>query len=204
MQKILILTKSSKNKNYCIAGINIESGDWMRLVSNDKLIDGAIPKEYAHFSPFNIVNVDVLEKKPQDHQVENCLINLNTPAEILKKNIPLNILLRVLKDYCQDYEYLFCNTKPYLTSRELHSLNYSLLITPVSDLIVYNNLYTKKKADFIHNEHKYTNISVTDPDTYNDSYLEYKKALIIMSLPLHTPTEERYYKFIAKIIPINE
>lgn len=42
---IIILTKSFEKSGYCIAGIDYETGEWIRLVSSDIFNEGAVPKE---------------------------------------------------------------------------------------------------------------------------------------------------------------
>ena len=39
---MIILTKSSKFSAKCVAGINVENGEWVRLVSDDVEKHGAI------------------------------------------------------------------------------------------------------------------------------------------------------------------
>ena len=43
MQKdIIILTESDKNHAFCVAGIDIHTGRWVRLVTEDEDTDGAL------------------------------------------------------------------------------------------------------------------------------------------------------------------
>ena len=44
-KKIIILTKSKKHSGYCVAGIDYETGEWIRLVSSDLETEGAVPCE---------------------------------------------------------------------------------------------------------------------------------------------------------------
>ena len=39
-KKIIILTKSKKHSGYCVAGIDYETGEWIRLVSSDSETGG--------------------------------------------------------------------------------------------------------------------------------------------------------------------
>lgn len=41
-KKIIILTKSKKHSGYCVAGIDYETGEWIRLVSSDLETEGAL------------------------------------------------------------------------------------------------------------------------------------------------------------------
>ncbi|MEG1958181.1 MAG: hypothetical protein RR071_10690 [Lachnospiraceae bacterium] len=40
--EVAVLTKSSKFGNYCVAGINLASGEFVRLVTEDDTIHGAL------------------------------------------------------------------------------------------------------------------------------------------------------------------
>ena len=52
IKKICILTKSVKDSGYCVAGIDVENKNWIRLVSSK---DGdAIPKELLDNAPKSI------------------------------------------------------------------------------------------------------------------------------------------------------
>lgn len=62
IHQILILAKSRKFNNFCIAGIDIDSAKWMRLVSDNNEIDGAISSKQAPFSPLDIIKVNIIKK----------------------------------------------------------------------------------------------------------------------------------------------
>ena len=47
---IIILTKSKKHSGYCVAGIDFETGEWIRLVSSDIETEGAVPNETLQLS----------------------------------------------------------------------------------------------------------------------------------------------------------
>ena len=46
--RMVVLTKSSKFGEYCVAGINYDTGKWVRLVSTDETTHGAITLEDLH------------------------------------------------------------------------------------------------------------------------------------------------------------
>ncbi len=82
-KQICILTKSLKDRDYCVAGIDITTGKWIRLVTSK---DGrAFPKEMLdgkHFKELNVLEVEVEQHVPYHVQTENWLIDEN--AEIKK------------------------------------------------------------------------------------------------------------------------
>lgn len=44
-KKMIVMTESSKFKNNCVAGIDVNTGDWVRIVSDDENIHGALTNE---------------------------------------------------------------------------------------------------------------------------------------------------------------
>lgn len=82
-KQICILTKSLKDHDYCVAGIDITSGKWIRLVTTKD--GGAFPKEMLddkHFEELNLLEVEVKQNIPFHVQIENWLID--EKAEIKK------------------------------------------------------------------------------------------------------------------------
>ena len=49
-KQVLLLSASAKNKNLCVAGLDLFDRRLIRLVSDDKDTDGAIPKYYMQNS----------------------------------------------------------------------------------------------------------------------------------------------------------
>ena len=79
---IIILTKSSKYSNYCVAGIEYPSGKWVRLVTEDLESHGAIKKgdlvdeRGREFEILDILRVPVLRATNDNIvQPENVLID---------------------------------------------------------------------------------------------------------------------------------
>lgn len=77
---IVVLTKSRKLNRYCVTGKEINTGEWIRLVSDDEKSDYAIqPDKFVTSSGKNIelldiINVDVT-RRPTEIQPENCHVN---------------------------------------------------------------------------------------------------------------------------------
>ena len=43
--QIIILTKSSKHSGYCVAGVDVNTGEFYRIVTEDDTTNGALAKE---------------------------------------------------------------------------------------------------------------------------------------------------------------
>ncbi|GMO67712.1 MAG: hypothetical protein Ta2D_13100 [Rickettsiales bacterium] len=88
-KRILLLTKSDKNKGYCLAGIDLDTNKFVRLVG-DK--NGAeIKKEKCkllnntEIEPLDVLNIDIIEQCPLLLQPENCLLSENNIFEKIEK-----------------------------------------------------------------------------------------------------------------------
>ena len=47
---IVILALSAKNYDYCVAGIDVRTNEWVRPYSRNKATEGAIPAEHITYS----------------------------------------------------------------------------------------------------------------------------------------------------------
>ena len=60
-RQIIVLSKSSKYQDYCVAGIDIYTGEWIRPITNNTVKENGIPKNAF---------VDNLTKKK--HRTSRC------------------------------------------------------------------------------------------------------------------------------------
>lgn len=68
-KRVIILTKSDKNGGYCVAGIDVNTGNFIRLVSEDENSNYALSDndliyddERTYVEPMDIVNVQLKGK----------------------------------------------------------------------------------------------------------------------------------------------
>ena len=78
MKKIIvILAKSAKHNNYCIAGIELGSNRWIRPVTSDDEIQGAVPAaaltyaDKTEVQPLDLVQIEFTDKVAGEIQPEN-------------------------------------------------------------------------------------------------------------------------------------
>lgn len=80
-KNIVLLACSKKHNNYCVAGIDVESGEWVRIVSDDLAISEAVTADDMRFEDgtlpqlLDIVRVPVLERRPNYYQPENYILD---------------------------------------------------------------------------------------------------------------------------------
>ena len=77
IRKLLLVANSRKLKGRCLAGIDLETGEWIRPVSDED--HGAIPPAWCDsggrsVQPLDVVEVDLQRHVPMPHQPENWLM----------------------------------------------------------------------------------------------------------------------------------
>lgn len=206
-KEVAILTKSSKFGGYCVAGVDRNTGEWIRFVSNDIRTHGALSrsdiayKDRSICKPLDVVLVEVEEAVPSAHQPENYLIDSDKYWEKTGE-CTLSDVLNVHPAEVRPY--LYGNPKPFLDGEEIDDIGYSLTLVRVSSLTINQttNIFDKPKtkASFFYNGKWYNNMSVTDPDFYSvPNGTRFSCAYLVISLPDTPFPENCYYKFVAQI-----
>lgn len=202
---VVILAKSSKNGGYCVAGIDVNSSKWVRLVSSDTNSHGALfdrDMQYRNNTFCNlldVVRVPFLREDPSKYQPENILIDKEKRWEKIDEMSICDVLELHPPE---THEFLLGNEHTYITDRRVDTVGHSLILVKVSDLIITHPRERTTKASFLYNLTAYANMSVTDPNFYNTpDETEIGDAIIIMSLPDTPFPERKYFKFIAKLFP---
>ena len=202
---IIILTKSSKNGKYCVAGIDFNTGKWIRLVSDDTDSDGALSEcdmriNDGYCKPLDLVRVEIEKAVPTGCQIENHLV-VSGKRWLKLDTLSLDEVLKIHKPK-SSYN-IFGNSMPYISG--IDRMSHSLFLAEVTDLKVYhfNDGRERTRADFIFKRQEYKDIRVTDPEYYKLPDHNVKKAYIVFSIP-NRATNDKYYKFIAKIFPVEK
>lgn len=208
-REVAILTKSSKYKRYCVAGIDINTSEWVRFVSDNEQTHGALSAYDISYAdgrickPLDVVSVEVVGAASLAHQPENYLIDSH---EYWRKigECTLSDVLAVHPAEVRPY--IYGNTDPFIDGEEIDSIGYSLTLVHVSSFTISQTInfngQPKTKASFIYNGKWYSNMSVTDPDFYSvPNGTRFANAYLVISLPDTPFPEDCYYKFVAQIYP---
>lgn len=202
---MVVLTKSSKYGNHCVAGIDLSNGNWVRLVTEDEASHGAvsdknlISKNGRSVEVLDVINAPIRGKCNDCLQPENVLLDLNTNIEITGKMT----LEEVLKIHpLERKKYILGNHYGYITEERVNTVGYSLTIVEAFDLVISkeenSSGKSKTKARFIYQGTEYENMSVTDHKFYSaQSGTKFERAVLVVSIG--TPYNNRYYKFVAAI-----
>lgn len=203
-KQICILTKSLKDRDYCVAGVDVATGRWIRLVTSKD--GGAFPKEKlddAHFKELDVLEVQLKKHAPYRVQTENWLIEEN--AEI--KKVGAFSKRHVFNLHAIDTpKMIFNSDKNELDDCEIKMLNHSLEMINVKDLQFDTSLKGDGrhhyKVKFLYNGYTY-NLALTDPKYRNEDIdkVSIPNATIVVSIPpIPYGEKELYYKFVAKIL----
>lgn len=208
-REVAILTRSSKFKNYCVAGVDINTGEWVRFVSDNEQAHGALSAYDISYAdgrickPLDIVLVDVVGAAPLVLQPENYLIDSH---EYWRKTGECTLSDVLAVHPAEVRSYIYGNTYPYVDGEEIDSIGYSLTLVRVSSLTISQTInfngQPKTKASFIYNGKWYSNMSVTDPEFYSvPNGTRFANAHLVISLPETPFPDDCYYKFVAQIYP---
>lgn len=206
----VILTKSYKNSGYCVAGINLKTGQWVRFVSDDVTNHGAISEadmRYDAFSscePFDVVRVSVVRHQPVPLQPENFLIQRGV-TWVKLGTMSIDQVLRLHPD--ETTPFIFVNDWSSLTQDQVDDIDSSLMLVRANNLTINHTFQgepTSGKCSFAYRCNQYNFMSVTDPKyRYIGPTTYIGNAYLVVSLP-DAPDRNKglFYKCVSKIIPI--
>lgn len=206
IKQICILTKSYKNGGYCVAGIDLNTKNWVRLVSSEDS-KNEIPCYYMNkkdndIDVLDVIEVNLLKNIVNGCQRENYLIDIGIPLKTIGKMSIEEVVS--LKGYdCPDL--IFGNKGKALPANEAALFNYSIILVQVTDINFFmersllNGEWLKKEINFTYKNNQYT-LVVTDPKykktEYNNKYFE--SASIVVSIPADE-YNGWHHKFVASI-----
>lgn len=210
---MIILTRSSKYKDYCVAGIEVSSGRPVRLITDNERTHGAltysdlIMDNGCNASPLDVVHVSNAQYCPGPIQSENFKIKQGECLRYLRSITTEEIM----KYYSVTSDNgVFNHREPIIQYGNAKSLNHSIEIRCVQNLSVYTeskNGKNRTKADFDINGRRYKRYSVTDPHYYgNDGAVNsITDAIVICSIADDEwAIEHGHYVFVAAIHPIKQ
>ena len=210
-KEIIIMAKSLKYGNYCIAGIDTESGNWVRLDSGIEYLHGAVPADFAKYADKSMVEVlDVVqvylpenaEYAATPFQRENIFYDENYRW----KKVGQKTIEEVISEYgTQSCQYIFGSRFASLSENELDGT--SLLFLNVKQPVInvrYEGEKIRVKLDFEYNGVRYSNFAVTDMNI-KSKYLERGIGRYTLGSSCNLVTsvgcefKGRYYKLAAQI-----
>lgn len=202
---LIIMTKSDKHGGFCVVGIDINDGSFIRLMSDDKETFGALTSENMLYEDnseakiLDVARVEILKACPTKLQPENVLLDDTIHWQKLG-TVNQEDTYQYLDN---DASNIFLNVDNCLSKKEVIENKSSILFVQITNAQIYSNYKNKTKMSFTFKGSKYTDMSVTDPDYYVKDKT-YPKLNVVFSLPDDnwSSVNNKYYKFAAKIFEV--
>lgn len=210
-KKIIILTKSKKHSGYCVAGIDYETGEWIRLVSSDMETEGAVLWEDLQYTNgetlevYDVIICRLLRECGTMVQPENCLYDETVKWEKVGKSN----LEEVIKIHGYDsMDYVFENEDTKLPADWRFKGTPSLCLLKVKDAAIWVKTFESRKIslNFTYDgiQYKYMSISQIDIlDYYKnkaDNLYPLGEVTVVFSLTDRYYRNGKYYKVVAQIL----
>lgn len=215
-KEIVILTKSRKYKNYCVAGIDLSNGEWIRLISEDTDIHNAVrPQDliYENDDEVQILDKVIVECEMCNsnfYQPENIILNTEYYIKFNGRVNPSELLPFLST---RDYIFYDSNNKIHKDKLVKHITNdnHSLVLIkpeyPIINVKTWNNGKKTVKSSFRYNNIWYRYLSITDhliEEEYlnkeDGDYRLQQDVLFVISLGEVYYSDDCHYKLIASII----
>lgn len=211
-KEIIILTKSKKHSGYCIAGINYSTGEWIRLISNDKKTEGAVFEKDLIYSDntkveiYDIIKVNVIKYSPTIVQSENWLYDDNIKWRKIGES---NLSEIILKHGYDKPKYIFGNCNQSIDEKDLNLCENSLALINVENAHFYNKTFDNRQRiqiNFTYNKNNYYYFKITQENAIEyyknktDGSYPIKSKSIVFSLTDKYHKTGKYYKVVAQIL----
>lgn len=215
IRKLIILAESAKYGNYCVAGVDVETGKWIRPISEKPELEDAVPLDDLKYPDGSRVELlDVVEIKFSDQSANNPIQpeNFFYKAKYYWQKVGRVTLQELIDGRGYDLrDNIFYNSYRSILGADVVKLEAreSLLLLPVSNLfIVVEEAEDHKKffADFEYQGKEFYRFSVGDIEVRNKfadngagKYFLKDSATVVFSLtnPYHKNAE--CYKMLAQI-----
>jgi hypothetical protein len=215
---IILLTTSKKMGNLCIAGVEKENGNWVRIISEDDEIKHAVTAKDARYKDgsfpqiMDVIRVKCKGHNPSYYQPENYVLDNSFCWKKLGRS-SIKELLRIHP--AENKPYIFYNTDKCIDGVSVKGLKdgdkYSLILILSKDVCIHVRRWPERKRvtmSFTYNGNRYRYVPITDIE-FENTFLQYpevnhklkEKCLLVVSLgDLHT--DRKHYKLIAKVLNI--
>jgi len=210
-RQIIILTKSDKRAGYCFAGVDRNTGEWIRVVSSNNATENAVPHndlitdDGTIVDIYDIVEIDFIRPVPTQIQPENHLYN----EMIQWRKIGVSNLREVISIHgYDDTRYVFGNEENRLESGEAYCAEGSLLLLRVETSCYNVKSFPERtvlQLNFVYKGTQYSFFKVTDRELKNrymnvdDGWYPTGTNTFVFSLT-DRHVDGRYYKVVAQAL----
>lgn len=216
-KEIVLLAKSWKNRGFCVGGVDIGTGEWIRIVSSPELGSPGITEAQMRCEDGRVpgvldrVLVPLMKRVPSGLHCENWLMACDRPWEYVQTEDQEAFLGQIRSTSLSP---LFYTPESSLDADFVNIVpsqdRYSLALARPKEVRIrsdFNGKRKKFKASFSLDGYHYLNVCVTDPDFQdrfgqNDSFILTNPTLVMSLSEPFSPgggSHKRYYKLIARI-----
>lgn len=215
IRKLIILAESAKFNNYCVAGVDVETGKWIRPISEKPELEDAVPLDDLKYPDGSRVELlDVVEIKFSDQSANNPIQpeNFFYNAKYYWQKVGRVTLQELIDGRGYDSrDKIFYNSYRSILGAKVvkFEARESLLLLPVSNLFIsVEEAEDHKKffADFEYSGKKFYRFSVGDIEIRNKfadngagKYFLKDSATVVFSLTNPYYKNAECYKMLAQI-----
>ena len=156
---IVILANSRKLRRRCVAGKDINTGEWIRLVA-DQYGNGLAVNVARNINCLSIYRVEGLrhfnDYQNPFHTENNIYTSMSHVGDIENEAELMELL--------DDPGYIFETLDKKIPEEEVEELGYSLQFVEVQDLYMGYDTWGKLRANFSYNGNRYAGIPITVPE----------------------------------------
>lgn len=211
-KEIIVLAKSYKRSEYCIAGVDTSTGNWIRPISNNVLREGSVPLEdiiYSDGSQVQVldkVKIKMLSHNPTKAQPENYIYD-KTKKWLKTGTCSLDEVIK-FRGY-DNTNKIFSNTRRDVLESELGGQGSLLFLNVQSSYIFIKTFVDGKKKlqfNFKYNNLIYKYLTISDIvikdkfESESDGVYDRRDNLpIVISLTDKYEPTGKYYKMVAQL-----
>ncbi len=214
IRKLIILAASAKYNNYCVAGVDVNTGEWIRPISDNPDLEEAVPLEDMKYPDGERMELlDIVEIKFSDRAANNPIQpeNFFYNVKYYWQKVGRVTLQDVINLRGFDLrEKIFYNNERSIPGTDVVKFaeRESLLLLPVENLFITVEETDHKKfhADFKYRDKKFYRFSVGDISVRekfsNNSAGKYffkDKATVVFSITNPYYKNAECYKMLAQI-----
>ncbi|MDE7401119.1 MAG: hypothetical protein K2N17_03605 [Clostridia bacterium] len=212
--KFLVLAVSYKYGGLCVAGIDYDTLNYVRLGHEVHNSSDCAALTVAEMTVNGkVLNIgDLIEVNVKKLLVNGCQTENYSLLNVVRKIKTLTIqeIKQVYRSIAHS-QYIFNDSNKLISPNNINNVNVSIGFFKVNNLIITNMGYnkTKLKASFTYNNNGYCDMTVTDcvfcayPSAYgsNAKTGSFKDAYIMVTLPYDIWSQTNgFYKYVSGII----
>ncbi len=210
-REIIVLTKSSKHNNYCIAGVDTTTGEWIRPISTNVALEGAVLSNdiiYKNGSSVQVldkVKVSFISHSPTLAQPENYIYD-SSKYWIKTGSVTLDELIGI-RGYDQP-DIIFYNYDKDVSEKVIGGQP-SLLFVEVRNSRIFIKTFENSRRiqfNFSYNGVGYSFFKISDEavqksfsDFPDGSYNHRDTLPVVFSLTDKYTVTNKYYKMAAQL-----